>query len=553
MRKRSNKMNNGYIGGPAYPQPYVDGGGIVNAYKWYVTTVDLSIGEWRRPEYWLSLPKMVQGDQLFAGLHGVFKGASGNTGTTADSNYVALQIVLQNSGHSYFVNWGDGTTTRHLSNTRAQYQYNWANIDASTETPEGYRQVVIQAYPGTGATMTQFDMRPNYTAAGITLSNLRSSGWLDLKIAGPALTTIYFQQYAVNNFRNFYVKQVEVVGTMNLSGPGHGFNNFQSLERLIGTEWTSTLTDMGGFFASCVSLKHIPLLNTRRNTNMIYFILDCRSLERFPPIDTSNVTTFLQLAQEGSGGGGSLRSIPILNTSKVQLWETAFQRQRCLRSVPNFDFSAATNLAGLFSQCSSLRKAPPIVAPNATTIRELFSACQTLTDIAGVCAPNATDASAMFQNCYALRKAPPLNTSKIRNFASMFNRCFSLSSIPLYDTSAGITFTGMLNGVFSMAELPPFNLNGASAGSTAAGAGPLLNILGLGSELSISLRRATMQNTRRSISYAGLSLSATELNSIFTGLADVSSHGATITITNNWGTATCNRTIATSKGWTVVG
>lgn len=546
-------MNNGYIGGPAYPQPYVDGGGVINAYKWYVTTVDISIGEWRRPEYWLSLPNMIQGDQRFAGLYAVFKGASGNTGTTADSNYVALQITLQNAGHSYFVNWGDGTVTRHSSNTRAQYQYNWANINSSTETPEGYRQVVIEAYPGTGYTMTAFDMRPNYTAAGITLNNLRTSGWLDLKIAGPELTTLYFQQYAVNNFRNYLVKQVEVVGTMKLTGPGHGFGNFQALERVIGTEWTATLTDMGGFFSTCLMLKHIPLLNTRRNTNMIYFILDCRALERFPPLDTSNVTTFLQWSQEGSGGGGSLRSIPILNTSKVQTWETAFQRQRCLRSIPNLDFSAATNIIGLFNQCSDLIKAPPIVAPNATSIRDLFAGCQTLTDIAGVCAPNATDASNMFLNCYALQKVPSINTSKITNFTNMFGRCFSLTNVPQIDTSAGITFTNMFDSMSSLTQLPQLNLNGASAGSTAAGAGPLLNIFGSGSGLDFSLRRATMLNTRRSISYAGLSLSASELNSIFRGLADVSAHGATITITNNWGTALCDRTIATSKGWTVVG
>lgn len=141
-----------------------------------------------------------------------------------------------------------------------------------------------------------------------------------------------------------------------------------------------------------------------------------------------------------------------------------------------------------------------------------------------------------------------MDTSKVRDFSSAFNGCFSIERLPSLNTSAGVTFTTMCSGMISLAQAPQFNLNGASAGSTAAGAGPLNGMFSAG-----SLRIGTMLNTRRSISYANMILSATELNSIFTNLADVSAHGATITITNNWGTATCNRSIATSKGWTVVG
>jgi hypothetical protein len=140
-----------------------------------------------------------------------------------------------------------------------------------------------------------------------------------------------------------------------------------------------------------------------------------------------------------------------------------------------------------------------------------------------------------------------MNTSQVTNFTSMLAGCFSLEYIPNFDTSAGVTFTTMMASTISLGQTPILNLNGASAGSTAANAGPLVGMM------PPYARTGTMLNTRRSISYANMVLSGTELNSIFTNLADVTGIGATITITNNWGSATCDRTIATSKGWTVIG
>jgi hypothetical protein len=539
-------MSNGYIGGPAYPQPYVDGGGTINAYKWYVTTVDIYKDEWKRPEYWLSLPNLVQGDQRFCGLHGVFKGASGNTGGSADSNFVALMIRLQNTGHSYFVDWGDGNVTRHAHNTNAQYEYNWANIDSSTETPEGYKQVVIQAYPQTGGTMTMLDLRPGFSRTGLTLSNLRSSGWLDIRVAGSELNTMYIGQYATANFRNWFLSQVHVVGTTKINNPGI-FISCQGLRKIIGSAWTSNITDATWFMGSCTCLEYIPLLDTRKMTSWIYFVMNTRRLRRFPPLDCSKVTNFQQTFMDESGAGNVLLSLPILNTSNVTVWGSTFQRQRALKTIPNLDFSKATTLGQVFSQNGALEKIPNIVAPNATNLGSMFSNCFNLKEISGICAPNATSVNSMFSNCYSLKNVPEINTSKVTDFRNMLNGCFSIEKVPDFDTSSGTLFDGMMFNTSSLGQIPILNLNGASAGSTAAGAGPLLNMM------PPYARTGTMLNTRRSVSYANMILSATELNSIFTNLADVSGTGATITITNTWGSATCNRTIATSKGWTVIG
>jgi hypothetical protein len=53
------------------------------------------------------------------------------------------------------------------------------------------------------------------------------------------------------------------------------------------------------------------------------------------------------------------------------------------------------------------------------------------------------------------------------------------------------------------------------------------------------------------VSYSSCKLSTTALNDVFSGLG-IASGTQTITITNNPGAATCDRSIATGKNWTVV-
>jgi len=58
-------------------------------------------------------------------------------------------------------------------------------------------------------------------------------------------------------------------------------------------------------------------------------------------------------------------------------------------------------------------------------------------------------------------------------------------------------------------------------------------------------------NLKVSFSIANAKFSGTQLDQVYTDLPTVSAQ--TITVTNNWGTATDTPTIATGKGWTVTG
>jgi hypothetical protein len=99
----------------------------------------------------------------------------------------------------------------------------------------------------------------------------------------------------------------------------------------------------------------------------------------------------------------------------------------------------------------------------------------------------------------------------------MFNNCSSLTSVPALVTTA-VTSATNFNTIFS-------NCN--------------------------SLARIQAKDFKFSFSVANCKLSAAALDEIYTNLPIVA--GQTITVTNNYGTASDTPLIATAKGWTVTG
>ena len=151
---------------------------------------------------------------------------------------------------------------------------------------------------------------------------------------------------------------------------------------------------------------------------------------------------------------------------------------------------------------------------------------------------STVDFSSMFINCSSLQSVPLLNTASGTNFTSMFSGCNSLQSVPLINTAAGTNFSSMFINCSSLQSIPLLN--------TAAGTNFTSMFNGC-----TSLEKGALSGTGANISYTGAKLSAAALNAIYTNLGTVTSK--TITVTNNWGNATDNPSIATAKGWTVTG
>jgi surface protein len=142
-------------------------------------------------------------------------------------------------------------------------------------------------------------------------------------------------------------------------------------------------------------------------------------------------------------------------------------------------------------------------------------------------------------NCYSLKEVPLFNTVLVTNMNNMFLSCFSLQSAPLLNTVAVTNMQGMFQGCSSLATISALNTAAVTTG----------NGLNMFSGCT-SLAKARTNGLRFAVSYSGCRLSAAQINDIFTGLGTASG-AQTITVSNNFGYATCTPSIATAKGWTV--
>jgi hypothetical protein len=525
MRYSNGRPNNGYVGKNT---ELMDLQGVISNNKHYKNLA--SIDQFYAPTGWLSLPNIQPGEQKLAGLLAIYKGATGNTGATADSNFVGFICTLTNSGHSYFVDWGDGNTGRFGSGTRAQYQYNWENISSSTEMPEGYRQVVIQAYPAVGTTFTALDFNQRFTQTGITLPGTFSTPWLDMKLAGVCFNSITISG-GTSRLRN--LKRFEFIGSFpNITSLS--FTQCVNLECVAGLSNLLNLSSASNLLSVTYSLKTAPWIDTRNVTNFTSFYDNSACVSYMQPYDFSKGVTF----SAAFATCENLNFIPKFNISNGVVFASMFQNCFSLRTIPEMDFSKGRNFSSLFFNNVSLCEIPPINTNAGITFDSMFRNTERIIQLpSGLNTTNATNLSFFVARNWRLEEFPGLTTSNCTNFTQMFENT-RMITLPKFDTSNGITFANMFNDA-KFITLPEFDVGkGLCFGNGFAGSNAIMS--------------AALLNTKSNISYADCTLSPTALDQIFTNLASVTG-GQIITITNNWGSSGCNRSIATGKGWTVTG
>jgi hypothetical protein len=205
-------------------------------------------------------------------------------------------------------------------------------------------------------------------------------------------------------------------------------------------------------------------------------------------------------------------------TSMAQMFSGCYS----LESVPNYSFTLATNcsLNSTFYSCTKLLTAPTLVFQNTT---------------------GTMDMTQMFNICSSLRSVPAYNTIAVTNMNNTFLSCPSLQVAPNFGNTRQVTnVNGMFSGCGSLENIPAYDLNGVSSAAN------FTNFV-----LNTGVNRSLVTNVRFSHSYINCDLADTQLNEIYTNLPTITAQ--TITVTNNWGTATDNPAIATAKGWTVTG
>ncbi len=214
----------------------------------------------------------------------------------------------------------------------------------------------------------------------------------------------------------------------------------------------------------------------------------------------------------------NLKCVSLIGTITQTSMNNMFRNCYSLESIISIDTGSVTNMSYMFSYCYCLRYVPPLNTSN------------------------VTDMSAMFYSCYSLQSIPALDTAKVTNMNRMFYYCYSLASISLLDTSVVSDVSYMFYLCYSLKFIPAINVGAISSTSNM-------------SNFTYSchaLRSVDIADIKTSISFASCyMLSAAELNQLFTNLTTVGT-AQTITVTGCAGALTCDTSIATAKGWTVV-
>jgi surface protein len=493
-----------------------------------VVTIEVPSGgggsTWVRPADWLTMPTLTSADEDIAILHAVWNN---------DSNYAAFRCTT--SAGNYDVDWGDGTTTSHASNTTAEHQYNYATYDTGNATlsTRGYKQAIIRITPATG-TLATFSSNFRYTGQ----NQVYSTGFLDVLLSMPSATSGASISFIGGLVTNRYMEQVHILNSGGM---------------------TSALS----MFSVCNSLQSVPLFDTSSVTNMSNMFNGCSTLQSVPLFDTSLVT----IMQAMFNACPALQSVPLFVTSSVTNMQTMFQSCGRLQTLPLFDTSSVTSMFSMFSGCSSLETVPLFVTSSVTNMQTMFQSCGRLQTVPLFDTSSVTNMQGMFQNCTLLQSVPLFNTSSVTNMFVIFNGCGQLQTVPLFDTSSVTSMQAMFNGCNSLQSVPLFdtssvtNMQQMFNACTALQEIPTFVTTNVINMTNFATNCNSMSKTniicRVSVNFSNNQLSQAELVNIFNNLLDRTLlASANINITGNYGATVLTvgeRAIATGKNWTITG
>jgi surface protein len=314
-----------------------------------------------------------------------------------------------------------------------------------------YKIATVTIAPQVGQNITTLDLFRKHNQVGLV--NNYSSGWLDISVALPSVTSIIISSSPTTIVNHGYCDRVRLNQLGNVTQFASIFYNMYNLKNVVISEDITTLTTTGSMFYSCYSLLEVPLFNTSNVTNMSSMFLECNSLLTVPLFDTSNVTNMTSMFIECN----SLSTVPLFDTSKVTNMTQMFYNCSDIASIPSFDTANVTNMSYMFYGCSSLSSVPLLDTSKVTNMSNLFFACNSLITVPLFNTSNVTAMDNMFYACSSLTSVPLFNTYKVTNMTSMFQGCYSLYTVPLFNTISVINMSNMFYLCNSLTSVPLFN------------------------------------------------------------------------------------------------
>ena len=477
---------------------------------------------WKIPSDWINFTLPGPAEQKVIGTVAVFN---------QDSNYLAVNATITDG---YTVDWGDGTTTTHLSGTTAEKNYTWASISAGTLTSGGYRQAVVTITPTVvSRTFSQLSLSRLHSA--ITTSTFTSSGWTNIAIAAPNATVLEFNfdnaGSTTGRVRNALLENINIISlnTLNLSSMFrnmYSLLNVSILDNLPAGSITAT-----NAFQSCVNLEVGPAMPRPLTGSASSMFQGCSSLQVVPLYNTSAVTSMVSMFSACV----SLQTVPFFNTSAVTTMQSMFNNCRSLVEIPPFSCSLVTNFNGTFQNCSALRSFPQITTTAVLTdIATMFTGCTSLQTLPLFITSGVTTTSSMFSNSTSLESVPAFNLTAVTNSSGMFSSCQALQSVPDFGFNSLTNVSSMFSGATSLRQIPSINLSTISSNAN--------NNLALGSSsadtAASSLGLASITGNKWTQTFQNCNMGATQLDAMYTALVtlnpaitNVSGNGTTVTYT----------------------
>ena len=452
------------------------------------------------------------------------------------------------------------------------------------------------------ATCTDYSSAFNFC---VSLVNVKLTGWTStgvlittssmfafcyslnlINIPNPVAATTF----TANIMFSTCYSLVQLIFPSNFNITGSAASIFVNCNNLITVAFPTTtgITGLTATFSSCFNLQNITLPTTVGATvSMDNTFSSCISLRSITIPSGYTMTSAANMAQTCS----SLTSFTFptgAQNSLTQLSNVFFNCNQLETVTLPSSLTGVTTLANMFQGCSKLETVTFPATMNAvTTMSTAFSGCSNLSSVTlptSMSGLTTTGLNNAFQNCYNLIECtlPATVAATITGFTSTFNGCTAIKTITL-PTTQTTSLTTLLSAFVSCANLTtvnnvPFLGSTAAAGAVVDGTtmttscGQLtsldfyckfskLTLQGTATNrnnlTALRLRNASVTaplqyvGTSPQIQLAQTNLSAAAIDQVFTDLPTVTTK--TIDITGATGAATCTRSIATAKGWTVTG
>lgn len=329
-----------------------------------------------------------------------------------------------------------------------------------------------------------------------------------------------------------------------------------------------SLTSCGEAFKECISLVNIPNeIDLGSATSIYQLFYNCSSLKTFPTLILTGVTD-VNSAFYGCNNVTDLRGKTLtLGTVSAQgLFQNLTQ---LLYPYDEINLPNATNISYLFSGSTSMIQAPKqINAPKATNCNNMFDSCRSVVEIPDYHFPSAVSCNSFVNNCSSLEKIGTISTDADH---ITFGWGFALNASSLIEFNApvckngsvtisnsyvsGNTVLRTINGELDMSSGVGFTDLFPDSLTTLVGKITLKSLkaaLTLKNKTKLTEVRLVNPNSNMAnLTIMSCGLETEALNNLMTDLPTIT-NGSTLKITGNPGSATCDTTIATKKGWKVV-